>query len=233
VGRTVIIGDVHGCARELEALLGAVGVVRDDAVHFVGDLVARGPDTRRVLEIARELGALSVVGNHEQRLLHARAARARGERGPKLGPSHTLLMRTLTDEEWAELDAMPLYHDLAPHGVRIVHAGVAPGVPIEQQDPYMLTHIRSLDENGAPSASLGTVPWGARYSGPPHVVFGHNAPAKIQLHDWATGVDSGCVYGGALTALVLPPDAPVPPVAERRDCIVSVPAQRVYFSHSG
>lgn len=232
MGRTVFIGDVHGCSRELEALLEAIGVAGGDTVYFVGDLVARGPDSQRVLAIARELQARVVLGNHEQRLLDARAARARGERGPRLGPWHNVLLRTLSEEEWAQLEAMPLYCDVPEHDVRVVHAGIVPGVPIERQDPFMLTHIRSIDVDGAPTSSFGPELWGARYVGPPHIVFGHNAQQKLQLHEWATGLDSGCVYGDALSALVLAANASVPPVPERRACIVSVPAREAYFRYS-
>ena len=84
--------------------------------------------------------------------------------------------------------------------------------------------------DGTPSAKWG-VPWGKSYVGPPHVVFGHNARRDPQLHPDATGLDTACVYGGALTALVLPAGASVPAPAERRDALVSVPAREAYYDY--
>ena len=67
--RTVIVGDVHGCRRELEQLLERIRFSNGDRLVFVGDLVARGPDSLGVLDIVRRTGALVVRGNHEQKLL--------------------------------------------------------------------------------------------------------------------------------------------------------------------
>src|SRR5690242_6578364 len=79
--RTVIVGDVHGCASELAALLDAVAFSSGDRLVFVGDLVARGPDSLGVLDIARRTGAIVVRGNHEQKLLDWHAERERWIRG--------------------------------------------------------------------------------------------------------------------------------------------------------
>jgi len=228
--RTIIIGDVHGCVRELGQLLEIVAPTGSDRIVFVGDLVARGPDTRGVLRTVRELGAQCVKGNHEERLLAARFARRAGQLGPRLGPSHTQLLGLLDEEDWAQLEALPLKVDLEEHGVRVVHAGVVPGVPWEQQDPWLITHIRSIKDDGTPSDRQGTL-WGSLYQGPPHIVFGHNARRDVQLHPDATGLDTGCVYGGFLTALVLPAGTPPPPVAERRSALVQVRAERVYSDY--
>jgi hypothetical protein len=111
-----------------------------------------------------------------------------------------------------------------------VHAGLVPGIAIERQDPWVLTHIRSIDPDGSPSSKLRPPFWASLYTGPPHIVFGHNALTGLQLHSWATGLDTACVYGGALSALVLDAGAHVPPVAERESAIVSVPARRRYYS---
>ncbi|MDQ2645633.1 MAG: metallophosphoesterase, partial [Myxococcota bacterium] len=75
---TILIGDVHGCAAELSELLERLGPRQGDQVVFVGDLVARGPDSPGVLRLIRELGGRAVRGNHEERLLAARAARRKG-----------------------------------------------------------------------------------------------------------------------------------------------------------
>ncbi|HEY3256277.1 MAG TPA: metallophosphoesterase, partial [Polyangiaceae bacterium] len=174
MARSIFIGDVHSCAAELAELLSAVAVTADDRVFFVGDLLTRGPDPLGVLRLFRSLRARSALGNHEQRLLAGRQARLRGEPGPKLGSSHAEVAAQLEDADWAILESMPLWIDVPEHDVRVVHAGIVPGVPFDKQDPWMLTHIRSIDERGKPSEKWGTL-WGSLYQAEPHIVFGHNA----------------------------------------------------------
>jgi hypothetical protein len=237
--RTIVVGDVHGCREELDALLDRVAFGSGDRLIFVGDLVARGPDALGVLDVVRRSGALVVRGNHEEKLLEWRASRTAWVRGeaPARAPiakMHRDIARALRPVDWALLEASPYWIDLPDHALRVVHAGVVPGVPIEAQRPETLTRIRTLPPRVPPSRAGTPTLWGSAYTGPPHVVFGHNAAPGLQLHPWATGLDTGCVYGGRLTALVLPPGQKVPrALRSRKALLVSVPARRVWFDPHG
>lgn len=233
MNRTIVIGDVHGCVAELTALLELVAPRKEDTVCFVGDLVARGPDSRGVLKIARDLAASAVRGNHEERLLEAYRARLAGLPPPRLSPHHERVLTELREEDWALIDAMPLFRDFPEHDLRVVHAGVVPGVPFEQQEAWTLTRIRSVDAEGNASEKAGSEPWAVRYSAGPHIVFGHDSRRLLQLHANATGIDTGCVFGGSLTALVLPAGETVPFPQQRRDWLVSVSARDRYYVPSG
>jgi hypothetical protein len=124
---------------------------------------------------------------------------------------------------------MPLFVELPEHEMCIAHAGIDPSLPINQQDPWVLTHLRSFDETGSPSHRDGTTSWASSYNGPTHVTFGHNAIRGLQIHPFATGLDTGCVYGGQLSALVLDERERVPPPERRIASIVSVKARHQYF----
>jgi len=225
--RTIIVGDVHGCAEELEALLDRTAFTTGDRLVFVGDLIARGPRSLGVLDIARRTGALVVRGNHEQRLLDARHGNNAGK--PPLPKIHRDLGRALRPTDWTLLETSKLWIDLPEHGVRVVHAGLDPATPFERQAPDTLLRIRTVLGEGR--RGNRHVLWGTRYVGPPHVVFGHNAAPGLQLHPWATGLDTGCVYGGRLTALVLAPGQKIPrALPARKALLVSEPARRVWFA---
>ncbi|WP_394846649.1 metallophosphoesterase [Pendulispora brunnea] len=221
-GRTVVVGDVHGCCDELQTLLDRIAFHTGDRLVFAGDLVARGPNSRGVLQIARRTGAIVVRGNHDAKILSYREAMKDKKRPPvNLGKNHQSVVESLTDPDWAVLETSSLWVDLPEHDVRVVHAGLIPGIPIEKQDPKVLLHVRTVADGAL---------WGERYAGPPHVIFGHNAVEKLQIHPWATGLDTGCVYGGKLSALVLEHGERVPQDrAKRLEKIVSVPAARVYY----
>lgn len=234
MGRSLIVGDVHGCRAELEQLLAELRFAPPDRLFFVGDLLARGPDSEGVLALCRQLGARSVCGNHEGRLLDALRARRGEAKRPRLSPEHYKLLQRLGAEDWAYIEALPLFLELPEHGLCIVHAGLVPGVPIEAQDAWTLTHVRSLDAAGRASDRAEFEPWAASYRGPPHVVFGHNSRLGLQLHPDATGIDTACVYGGRLSALVLQAGEPVPAdVAARREHLHSVPARAAYYTGRG
>jgi hypothetical protein len=221
---TVIVGDVHGCTAELEDLLDQVQFAeRSDRLIFVGDLVSRGPDPHGVLALARKLGARVVRGNHEDKLLAWR------HRDKELGAEHRRLAHELSEVEWRMLEEMPLWVDLPEHGARVVHAGVIPDKSMDRIAPEALLTMRTIDARGRWSDQLerGAL-WGTRYEGPPHVVFGHNARTEPQLHEWATGIDTGCVYGGRLTAAVLAEGEPMPRGAAVRATLRSVQARRAY-----
>lgn len=226
MARTIIVGDVHGCRDELDRLLDHVGLTRSDRLFLVGDTVARGPDPCGVLEILRHARGLAVRGNHEDRLLRWRAS---GAPDTALGSAHRATARALRKKDWTLLDGFPLWLDLPEHDARIVHAGIIPGMPIEAQSPRVLMNIRGIGPRGEAIEQRGREPWGTRYEGPLHLIFGHNAQADVQIHPFATGIDTGAVYGGRLTALVLREGELVPNVSQRREALVSVPARKAYF----
>jgi hypothetical protein len=224
--RTIIIGDVHGCSIELEALLERVHFDFGDMLVFVGDVIAKGPDSLGALDIVRRTGAILVRGNHEARLL----AWKKNPNEIVLSKTHTEVAQKLRDEDWTILEASVLYFDLPANETRVVHAGVVPNVPIEKQTAENLVTIRSIDSKGeASERATGNPLWGSLYKGPPHIVFGHNAVTGLQLHPWATGLDTGCVYGGRLAAIVLREGEKIPKRASEREPLLAFePARRVY-----
>ena len=161
MGRTLLVGDVHGCRDELDALLTKLCFAPGDKLVMVGDLVVRGPDPRGTLDLLRQVGARSVRGNHEDRLLRYHSA-------PKDNPAgeQTLATaRVLRKRDWAMLEGLPLWIDLPEHATCVIHAGLVPGLPIAEQDPHTLMYVRSLDHDGAPVEKRGRVLWGERYVG--------------------------------------------------------------------
>jgi diadenosine tetraphosphatase ApaH/serine/threonine PP2A family protein phosphatase len=214
VGRTVVVGDIHGCYDELRDLLDRVGLGAEDRLVCVGDLVVKGEKNREVLDLFMSDARLSsVLGNHDRAVL-------RGLRGgPGLKASQQRCVRELGDgaaRYEAFLASLPALLDLGSHVV--VHAGVRPGVPLEGQDEDDLVELRTL---GPDRASREGVPWYEVYEGPKFVLFGH-WPAPLRRGPRALGIDTGCVYGYQLTAYVL-----------EEDRLVSVPARRAYSPPQG
>ncbi|MES1172453.1 MAG: metallophosphoesterase [Bacteroidota bacterium] len=217
--RTIVIGDIHGCLDELQDLLLACDVDWSaDRVMAVGDLVAKGPDSAGVLHLARERHLEAVLGNHDAKVLSFGPRTGGTEAGSGHGKHHAAVARTLHADDWHYLEALPLYRELAHLGAIVAHGGLMAGVPLDQQPRNMVMNMRSVTAAGEPSKRVNDgVPWASVWPGPQHVVFGHDAVRGLQEHPFATGLDTGCVYGRSLTALVLP---------ERR--LISVPARRAY-----
>jgi hypothetical protein len=227
MARTIIVGDLHGCLRELEDLLAYVGFGRGDQLVSVGDLVVRGPKPRGVLKLMRALGCKAVRGNHEDRLLRWKRS---------VGTGHELVIGNVTRKtaeslrprDWEYIESLPLFLKLAEHNALIVHAGLMPSLPVENQNPRVLLYVRTLGPRGEPVETRGRS-WAHSYHGEEHVVFGHNAQPEPEIAENATGIDTGVVYGGRLTAMVLREGERPPPPRSRHSVLVSVPAHRVYY----
>lgn len=215
---TVVIGDVHGCLDEVLELVRRCGSPSGAHIALVGDLVAKGPDSAGVVQWAREAGVRAVLGNHDAHVLRLRPKPRREDDAKAPKPDHLAVAETLEPEDWAWLEDLPLWMRLrgVPEHL-VVHGGMVPGVALEDQKREHLLNLRSIRDDGEPSKKIEGVPWASRWRGPPHVVFGHDAVRGLQRHPWATGLDTGCVYGRELTALVLPDGK-----------LVSVRARRAY-----
>lgn len=196
--RTFIVGDVHGCLDELNALLRKAGWSADDRLVLVGDLVAKGPDSQGVVQRARELGALGVLGNHDDRVLKRRD-------GKGLKKHHADVAAVLTDPDWRYLEKLPLYLELDDADALVVHGGLMPGVALREQERHVLLNLRSIDDRGRPSTRVSEgAPWVKSWKGPRTVVFGHDALRGLQQHRHGWGLDTGCVYGRELSGVWLP-----------------------------
>jgi bis(5'-nucleosyl)-tetraphosphatase (symmetrical) len=227
----LFVGDIQGCLRELELLLAKAGF--QAGAHRllpVGDAINRGPDAPGVLECLRACGAEPIQGNHERGLLEVWRSGvvprwARGE-----GSAYVQLTRAgQWEPAMAEIAAWPLVREGTDWIA--VHAGLHPRLPPQSTDPAFLTEVRWCDAQGrrptdVPKAQLepppGYRPWYAFYHGPRTVVFGHWAQRGLIVEGRVRGLDTGCVYGGRLTALWWP---------EQR--LVQVDALRTYRPVTG
>lgn len=202
-GRLIAIGDIHGCYQEFADLLGRLQPGPDDRLVLLGDLVNRGPDSCRVIDLAREHRAIALLGNHELRLLSHR--RSGDRRLLKEGDQATLDM--LRPEDWSYLEAMPLTFEEPELNVVFVHGGFLPAEPWQRQPAHVVTRIQIVTRDGKPGkrAEDAEAPtWADLWSGPPFVVYGHTPRPEVYKLKWSLGIDTGCVLGGHLTAYELP-----------------------------
>lgn len=236
--RRVFVGDIQGCRVELEELLRklAFDPARDE-LHPCGDFVNRGPDSAGVLRLCRELGAGGVLGNHDVHALRvARGEKARGKRDTLddlfAAPDRDALLAWLAERPFVR----------AWDDVVLVHAALAPEwndpvATLSALDPYrenaqlaFAVSARYCDASGARPASDWPVPsapfrpwwefWQERAGETRTVVFGHWARAGLVVSPRVRGLDTGCVWGGKLTAWVAETDE-----------LVQVDARRVYSGH--
>ncbi|RYP86170.1 hypothetical protein DL769_000782 [Monosporascus sp. CRB-8-3] len=312
--RLLVIGDVHGQLRSLQSLLAEAGYSRErgDRVVLTGDMINKGADSPGVVALAMADGFASVRGNHEDSVLRlfALAEAVRAERGgdeglrdweealPKGDRAALATARSLSPEQraWvAELPVILRVGTVIPGSpsdggggqeLLVVHAGLVPGLPLEDQDPWAVMNMRTLlfpdgKKNGKLSAEDRTVfeesvrkklkdqnpsakptdeEFAAeaqctldRYAVAPQrttdkdkdttpvsipvdtregrswaevwneaqqrrrhrdgaksmatiVAYGHDARRGLNIKEFTFGLDSGCVNGGRLTAVVFEPD---------------------------
>jgi protein phosphatase len=229
-----IIGDVHGCCDELEELLAQLGYSRGDAsvwqhpqgrkAVFVGDLVDRGPrvvDTLKlVMSMAAAGTALCVPGNHDMKLKKKLAGR-------DVTVSHGLdVTLAELDRETPEfrslvqtfLDGLVSHYVFDEGRLVVAHAGLK-----EEMQGRGSAKVRDFalfgettgetDEFGLPVRYQ----WAADYRGKASVAYGHTPVPEPEWLNRTINIDTGCVFGGRLTALRWP---------EKE--LVSVPARRTY-----
>ena len=238
-----IIGDVHGCLYELTALLDSLGYRVDRQpdgspgpayritpplgrrLIFLGDLVDRGPDTPGVLRLVMDAvasgSALCVPGNHEQKLVRAL-------QGRNVQVTHGLAesLGQLSEqpagfkEKVVEfLDGLISHYVLDDGKLVVAHAGLRPEMQgrasgrVRDFALYGET-TGETDEFGLPVRYN----WAAEYRGRAMVVYGHTPVHEPAWVNGTINVDTGCVFGGRLTALRYP---------EKE--LVSVPAARTYY----
>jgi len=228
-----IIGDVHGCYEELVALLRQLGYEDDRGLWrhpegrkpvFVGDLVDRGPDTPGVLKIVMSLVSTGlgwcVPGNHDVKLL-------KWLNGKNVQPTHGL--QQSIEQLQAEtpefrqsvkffLDSLISHYVFDEGNLVVAHAGLREDMQgrgsggVREFCLYGET-TGETDEFGLPVRHN----WAAEYKGKAQVVYGHTPVPEAQWLNRTIDIDTGCVFGGKLTALRYP---------EKE--LVSVPAARVY-----
>ncbi|TDD01383.1 polynucleotide kinase-phosphatase [Nonomuraea deserti] len=229
-----IIGDVHGCRSELETLLLELGWQRGPqgfthpggrTAVFVGDLVDRGPDTPGVLHLVMDMveagAAICVMGNHEQKLVRAL-------NGRKVKVAHGLQESLdqlaaqppgFTERARTFMDGLLSHYRLDGGRLVVAHAGLK-----EAYHGRASGRVRAFalygdttgetDEYGLPVR----YPWADEYRGRATVVYGHTPTVAPEWVNNTICLDTGCVFGGHLTALRYP---------ERE--IVQVPAEKVWY----
>jgi hypothetical protein len=268
--RLMFVGDIHGCKEELQALLEKVRFdPKKDHLVATGDMIARGPDSLGTVDLLREIGASCVRGNHEDRILllandlnstllrhNGGSARDNAALEKSSNPLSKWPDESLSDSLNADqinyLQSCPVILKVgqieALHGdVVVVHAGLVPGVPLENQDPISAMTMRTIDLHShtpskdgkegpekderkkhppsksalarRPARKLAyNVHWARLWN---HfqkmlpefkewnneerrvVVYGHDSKRGLEVKEWSKGLDSGCVSGGRLTALVV------------------------------
>lgn len=211
------MGDVHGCYDELLTLIDKIKLDKDDKLILSGDIVDRGPKRWECVQLAKQHNC--ILGNHEEKHLIYR-------NNPKIPMSedHKKTADELTEEDYEYFESLPIYIKLPEYNAIVVHAGVLPDLPIENQPENILLHCQNIcppdRKHHWPSKSPpGYKFWTNYWKGPERIIFGHTVLEKPLVTEYAVGVDTGCVFGHALTAVVLPDWE-----------IVSVPARKAYHS---
>lgn len=236
--RIAVFGDVHGCIDELVELDRLLQHESLDARFHLGDLVDRGPDSGAVVQYCRERGIDGVQGNHESTILPLLGT-------TKGSDDKQRTVQSLKSEDADYIWRLPPLRVIDEMGLVLVHGGLFPGLPLFLQPPKMINRLQMVHPEHPGNSKMAATKWWKtdrdnvteeenRKAGwvrwyevcdePYKVLYGHSVFEFPFIYEngiggGTLGLDTGCVYGGSLTAVILPDLK-----------FVSVPARKVYFN---
>jgi serine/threonine protein phosphatase 1 len=207
MGKTFAIGDIHGCITQFNRLMAQLDIdAAEDTLVFVGDYIDRGPDSKGVIDAILDIGkdirnVVCLSGNHEDMFLNYCRDRSDEDLYMSNGGMRTLASYGFSREGTEELilpeshrdffSSLRTYHETDDY--IFVHAGLRPGVPLDQQDREDLLWIRFEFIN-------------SQYDFGKTVIYGHTPISlnKPFIDRNKICIDTGAVYGGRLTCIELP-----------------------------
>lgn len=203
--RTIFIGDVHGCLKELTKMIDKIKPKKKDRVILLGDLINRGPDPVGVVKYVYENDFECLMGNHEYEYLHLY----------KKNAYYKQLYKELGKKLHNWIKKRPLW--IEEKNFLAVHAGIAPDKPLKKTKPTTLLFIRTWDQDKKGLSTSG-IPWYRFYKGEKPIIYGHWARKGLNIRHNTIGLDSGCVYGKFLSAYIL-----------EENKILQVQSEKVYY----
>lgn len=229
----IVVGDPHGTKDEFNQLLDKINYdPKKHRVLIVGDLADRGSDPVGLIKQVRKMELECVLGNHEEKILrwyrHEDIRKLAGKDNPiRVSDQRRDEWAALSKKDLAWISSLPLQIHIKDNWY-VVHAGMEPGLPFDQQDIGRIIRLRYVDANGRhvkmkdreqPPDSWF---WAERWNQPYNIIFGHQVFPEPRIfkndNNVCIGVDSGCCFGGALTAYNI-----------ERNEFVQVKAKKTYY----
>jgi bis(5'-nucleosyl)-tetraphosphatase (symmetrical) len=208
--RVIIYGDIHGCLQEFEKLRKKLHLQKDDIEISVGDFLNKGPYSLNTLRYLNYHHIQSVMGNNEAKIIKLY------HKYQKLGKDYLKTLREsdkrtlleLEEKDIKYLESLPYYIKI--QNLTIVHGGIVNGMKLSdkmsEKEKKLLTQLRFFNAAHEPipyeDFENRKVFWSQEYDGSEgFVIFGHHPFEKVKIDKHAIGIDTGCVYGGKLTAI--------------------------------
>jgi len=205
----IIYGDVHGCYNEFIYLRKKINPQKNDIEVCVGDIITKGKRSLQVLRYIQEHNIKSVLGNHEDKLVRYLEHKSKQQKNPiLLDNDEQDIVDNLSKEDIYFLKSMPLF--LKFQNITILHGGIQNNHDLDnltKKEKSKILRMRYLDTDNHfityGKEDNSSIFWANIYDGNQGlIIYGHQWFDEVKINKYAIGIDTGCVYGNKLSAIV-------------------------------
>jgi diadenosine tetraphosphatase ApaH/serine/threonine PP2A family protein phosphatase len=212
MSRLIVYGDIHGCLDEFKKLRDQINPQKNDIEVCVGDIITKGTHSIETLHYIQENGILSVLGNHEDKIIRYLNHQESPKKNPiVLNDDEQQIVDNLATKDREFLYSLPLF--LRFGQITVVHGGLQNSMVLENlsnREYQKVLRLRYLDQDGHFIAhgeeTEDSTFWADVYDGNQgFIVYGHQWFDEPKISKNAIGIDTGCVYGKKLSAVMIDP----------------------------
>jgi len=209
MNKLIIYGDIHGCYDEFISLRNQINPQKDDIEVCVGDIITKGKDSIKTLDFIIDNNIKSVLGNHEDKIIRYLNHQKSNKKNPiLLDEDEQNIINNLSQKRIEFLQNLPLF--LRYGDITIVHGGLQNHMNLDnlsKKDYQKIVRMRYLDQDenflALGKEDENSIFWSDIYNGNQgFVVYGHQKRNELKENKYALGIDTGCVYGNKLTAVI-------------------------------
>lgn len=209
MSKLIIYGDVHGCYDEFTELRQKINPKKNDTEVCVGDIVTRGKHSIKTLRYIQEHNIQSVLGNHEDKIIrYLEHEKSKSKNPIILDKDEQNIVKDLNSKDIDFLMNLPLF--IKVKNITILHGGIHNSYDLNnlsKKEKSKILRIRHLDKNynfiTFGKEKDDSIFWADVYDGNQgFVVYGHQWFQEVKLNKFSVGIDTGCVYGNKLSAII-------------------------------